>query len=379
MLQSLHIQNYRNLKNFRMKSLDQVNLITGRNNTGKSILLEAIRIYASKGNLLDLEQIVENHGEFLRQRDRTKNTESDDLKTLSSLFTNRTIGFNAENSILIGELAEDIFGNSTMPDGSVIIQFVRYIDETQKDASSNLLRRRVLIGENNIEADRDFKIGFKVTVKGANSEYLYPLDNFNFRRFPYGENPISDSYQFIKTGNIDREINGKLFDDIALTDKEKYVIEALKIIEPETERVAFIEKDARGRRDAIIKLKGSKDVYPLKSMGDGINRILTIILALVNCENGFLMIDEFENGLHYSVQEQLWKIIFKLSKELDIQVFATTHSEDCIKGFQRTINDPQNSVSGKLIRMDSIDGIIKQTQFSPDELKIADEQDIEVR
>jgi AAA15 family ATPase/GTPase len=69
-------------------------------------------------------------------------------------------------------------------------------------------------------------------------------------------------------------------------------------------------------------------------MGDGMNRILTIILALVNSDNGCLLIDEFENGLHYTVQENLWRIIFHLSKELNIQVFATTHSEDCIKGFQ---------------------------------------------
>ena len=66
-------------------------------------------------------------------------------------------------------------------------------------------------------------------------------------------------------------------------------------------------------------------------MGDGINRILTIILAMVNCENGYLLIDEFENGLHYSVQEKLWEIIFYLAKRLNIQVFATTHSNDTIE------------------------------------------------
>jgi AAA15 family ATPase/GTPase len=114
-------------------------------------------------------------------------------------------------------------------------------------------------------------------------------------------------------------------------------------------------------------------------MGDGINRILTIILALVNSDNGFLLLDEFENGLHYTVQEKMWKIIFDLSNTLNVQVFATTHSEDCISGFQRVLNNSDNSQSGKLIRLDNNCGNIKPVEYSSGELKIANEQDIETR
>ena len=83
----------------------------------------------------------------------------------------------------------------------------------------------------------------------------------------------------------------------------------------------------------MVRLDESNNPLPLRSMGDGINRILTIILAMVNCENGYLLIDEFENGLHYSVQEKLWEIIFYLAERLNIQVFATTHSNDAIEVF----------------------------------------------
>jgi len=54
---------------------------------------------------------------------------------------------------------------------------------------------------------------------------------------------------------------------------------------------------------------------------------------MVNAENGVLLIDEFENGLYWEVQEQLWPVIFKMAEELNVQVFATTHSNDCLKGF----------------------------------------------
>lgn len=114
-------------------------------------------------------------------------------------------------------------------------------------------------------------------------------------------------------------------------------------------------------------------------MGDGINRILTIILALVNSENGYLLIDEFENGLHYSVQADLWEIVFFLAERLNIQVFATTHSEDCISGFEQVLNEALTTASGHLIRLDRIDGEIRQTSFDPEEMKLAGEKDIELR
>ena len=114
-------------------------------------------------------------------------------------------------------------------------------------------------------------------------------------------------------------------------------------------------------------------------MGDGINRILTIILALVNAENGFLLIDEFENGLHHTVQEQLWKIIFDLAGKLNVQIFATTHSEDCISGFASVLNKHNNLIEGKLIRLENRNGIIRQVEYDANELRIATVNNIETR
>ena len=68
-----------------------------------------------------------------------------------------------------------------------------------------------------------------------------------------------------------------------------------------------------------------------------------------------------------------------MSEKLNIQVFATTHSEDCILGFENILNSPSNSFEGKLIRLDNINGIIKQVEYSANELKIATDQNIETR
>ena len=42
-------------------------------------------------------------------------------------------------------------------------------------------------------------------------------------------------------------------------------------------------------------------------------------------------IDEIENGLHYSVHKDVWRPLELWQRQLDIQVFATTHSYEMIR------------------------------------------------
>ena len=114
----------------------------------------------------------------------------------------------------------------------------------------------------------------------------------------------------------------------------------------------------------------------LSAMGDGINRMLQIILALINCKGGIFLLDEFENGLHYSVQEQLWKIIFDIAARLDIQVFVTTHSNDCINSYAKVATEED----ALAIRMDHSAGKLSVQQYeNPQDLLFAIKNDIELR
>jgi AAA15 family ATPase/GTPase len=372
MLNSLEIKNFRNLKDLKIKSLGRINLFTGKNNTGKSTILEAISIYASKGDLSVIYKQLSDRGENYRLSENDMSGAESNLKTLSSLFTNRKIGFSQENKLLIGAIKNVFSGEQVSNDEFISLRLVRYYDVEE---GNDIRRKRVIIEDDNV-AGFDYSVG--IEIQGRINSFVLPLAWKHPIELPYISIEQADNYQFISTRNIDREINGKLWDKIIFSNKEKYVIGALKIIEPDVERIAFIE-GIRGERTAVIKLNNSNDVLPLRSMGDGVNRLLTIILALVNSDNGFLLIDEFENGLHYTVQKKLWEIIFHLSAVLNIQVFATTHSEDCISGFEETLNSDQNKLAGKLIRLDAKNGEIKQVEFDANELKVANEQDIEIR
>ncbi len=123
-----------------------------------------------------------------------------------------------------------------------------------------------------------------------------------------------------------------MWDAIDLTPKENKIIEALKIIDSNLERISF--SSSNNANLIRLKLKNIESPIPLSSMGDGMYRILTLAMSLVTAEDGVLLVDEIETGLHYEAQTDMWRLILETAKELNVQVFATTLCWDCIAAFQ---------------------------------------------
>lgn len=377
MINSLEVLNYRNIKSLRINSLGRVNLITGKNNTGKSTLLEAISIYANKGEIGWMLSLLEERGESYRYESRNdkENLLDTNLKILASFFHGRKID-STENIIRIGTIEPSLFNTNGDIENGVSLRFVRYHEELI-EAENVVRRKRIIIEDDNPNKLLDYKFGFD--IRSGDFSYVLPLEDRLDRLSVRISFSSHASLQYIRTRNIELSNNGKLWDKIALSEKEISIIEALKIIEPLVERVAFVSSgNSERNRMPVVKLQNNDQVLPLRSMGDGINRILTIILALVNADRGYLLIDEFENGLHHSVQQKLWQIVFELAEKLNVQVFATTHSNDCIHAFESILNNDRHN-RGKLIRLDNVDGLIKPIEFSPEELKIASQQNIDTR
>ena len=159
------------------------------------------------------------------------------------------------------------------------------------------------------------------------------------------------------------------------------VLTSLCIIAPGVEGYSFVG-DPESRiglgRVPIVRIKDIDEPLPLRSLGDGVQRILGIALALVNATDGILLIDEIENGIHYSVQPELWQLIFQLARRLNVQVFATTHSWDCIEGFQKAAQEDKQE-DGMLIRLSLKKDEVVATLFDERKLGIATREQIEVR
>ena len=128
----------------------------------------------------------------------------------------------------------------------------------------------------------------------------------------------------------------------------------------------------------MVRLRGHRNPVPLRSLGDGALRLFGVALALANSRDGFLLIDEAENGIHYSVQRDYWRMVLRAAHEDNVQVFATTHSSDCIRGFAEAASEIEEA-EGVLVRLSRRDGELRAVEYREEELVIAAEQGIEVR
>jgi hypothetical protein len=170
----------------------------------------------------------------------------------------------------------------------------------------------------------------------------------------------------------------QLWDAIALSELEPEVVAALQIVDPQITAVSMIGGDTYGKgRTAIVRQANWPRPVPLRSFGDGVNRLFGIALALVTAKNGLLLIDEVENGLHHSLQYEVWKMVFALAQKLNVQVLATSHSWDTIEAFQKAASEtPEDGVLVRLLRKD--DKVIA-TVFGEDDLTVVTRDKIEVR
>lgn len=379
-MKSIHIKNYKNLKDLKIDSLSKINLIVGKNNVGKSTLLEAISIFASGGNMSSLLEILDIRGEVY---DFSYSLEQDtiiekQLESFISLISDRKTETFIDNGIcIISDLNVDGIIKK-----EVEIKLAKYI-ETSNDNKLQSISRTFLSNEDLRSGDPNIEYGILVKniINSESQDILYKLGG-RIRQILPNIVQKTKPYELVRTNQISRDKNPDLFDNISLTPLEKEIITALKIIDPNIENINFLSEESNNRLNRIKKrvpfvvFSSSSEKLRLTSMGDGINRVLTIILALLNSKDGFLLIDEFENGLHYSVQSQLWEIIFHLSDKLNVQVFATTHSDDCIKSFIES----DTQYIGKLIRLENLDGDIKSIAFNDkDRLSFAIQNNIEVR
>ena len=364
MLKNIVIRNYRNIESLSLNSLGRVNLIAGKNNTGKSNLLEAIAILMD-GSAFAIVESLKERGEYFRQSSGDY-SDSKQLPTLnsdifSSLFYQHATVINGNEPIIL----EDSEGKS------IRIRLVYFIVEEQNLPDGQINKKRVFVDETTLGGNLCLEI---VTKNGTS---VTKLDDIFKYSFPASNSSKLNNVQFVRTRNINSEENSIYWDRVALTSKENAVVEALRIVDPSIERITFVDRNRQ--RVPVVKLSNSEKVYPLQSFGDGVNRVLSIILALINAENGVLLLDEFENGLHYSVQKKLWEIIFSLSEKLNIKVFATTHSSDTIRSFAEVMNTIPSAKDGLFLRLENKNNKIVAVSYSPEELSSASEFDIETR
>lgn len=340
MLDSLHIKNFRCFEDLTIPSLGRVNLIVGRNNSGKSTLLEAIAVFAQRGHIETLFNILESKGEFLYSE--------------------------AAPSINLKQIEKIFFAREAIQTGKEL-----YIGNVQRSDYVHLQYKLL----------EDNRYGISNGIKIESNLRPLELSGSKFEHDILANQNFLDKYPHTRVNTtIELEENlAVLWDKVKIAKQTNTALNALQIIDPKIEEIFFTRDNT-----AMLSLTNEKTALPLRSMGEGLSRLLQIFLHAFQACGGYLMIDEFENGLHYSIQEEVWKKLVQLAEELDIQVFATTHSEDAIKAFFKVALKSEDEQEARLISLGrsvgkSDYGKIFATVFDREDLGLISTTGIEVR
>jgi AAA15 family ATPase/GTPase len=318
-----------------MDGIKRINLIAGNNNVGKSTLLEAIYIYGNRST----DDYFDNIRIF-RGMDNTNI-----LEMLVTFF----YMYDMQNKVTFKINDTDTF---------------QIYKSEEKNISFNISYDKFTLG-----------LIIKQLEKGQeNYEEKYEIDGSALRKLI---NYTYTSYLgrgFYYTNNICEMLSISIANGNVTRDK---IIELLKLLDSRISDFS-IGPDSLGLGHDL-KLKLDKDIFfPIRTLGDGINKLIQIILSLYSKPNSILLIDEIENGFYYSFYPKLWEMLGKVAKETNCQIFATTHSYECIEG-ATVLNENEPELFG-FIRLDrdKNDNIIPK-MYSGETFQYAMDYDWEVR
>jgi len=372
-LPDLQIVNFKCINSLSIGKLGRVTLIAGRNGTGKTTILEAVRIYANRGRYDSLMELLHEREEFVTSL--TKEQEIISIPDYDAFFFGRhskvgdyfSIGTHLEQDTLCIKIIDSHDLPNALPE---LFDDVGY-ENTFKALRVNYQGASYVLPWPSKMMDPS-------TVRSSHhispSQWRHIASNMS--NLPQSMNIVS-----LGPGLPKNEMLARYWDKIALTQEEPIVLDMLRLTGECIERIAVVGDERGGNRTGnkiVVKLQNHHQRVSLRSLGDGLTRLFSAGLALTSSRNGFLIIDEVENGVHYSVQYDFWKMILHVAQEYNIQVFATTHSFDCVKAFARATNEHQDT-AGVLVRLSRKTGKLRAVEYSKEEILIASEQDIEVR
>lgn len=367
MLKSIEIKGYRCFEQYRVEGLSRVNLLVGKNNCGKTVLLEAIWLAVTGGSPKVLIDIAERRGELILVDEQEQyGTGSESGAFVEHFFHGHTIDLGTSFSI-----------SSNMQPGK---------DNSVSFTIADVMKEGVRV---DIATAFESWGGLHLEIRNSNAQLSpqdIPIVLSNKTRLAFHSQRQRDSLRTPPIQYVFPELTragslSAMWNALLKNGREKDVAEAMQILAPEVKTIHFLSRMNRYMNlasDSVIVVFKSGHRVPLGTLGDGMRYLLGLAISLVQADGGVILIDEIDTGLHYSVMGDLWRLVVETAKQRDIQVFATTHSQDCVRGLARLCEDcPDLKQEVSLQKIDP--DIEKAVDVDGDGVVLAVEQRIEVR
>ncbi|ANQ51493.1 AAA family ATPase [Flammeovirga sp. MY04] len=312
-IKDIEIKNLRGYEHFNLKELKQINLFVGNNNSGKSTILEAIFLLMGMGNpdipirlnrFRGLGNVTSDSLKYffnkLEIRNRPNifckfNDKSERQLELKPLFKSDT------NSLQTESFNENFIKNSTSDNPELQgLDFTFYERKSQQRKTE--YHCYLSINPLELKINNDYKEEFSAI---------------------YISSTVNDVNSLVR------------FSELVKKKKGQIILEALQKIDPKIEQIQALPDGL------YFSYQGIDEMIPSNISGDGVRKFLSIISSIANKNGGFVLIDEVENGLHYTAHKSLWRSIITIASEFDVQLFITSHSMETIKYLEEVLEEEE--------------------------------------
>jgi len=357
--ENLKIKNFRGFKELTISNLTRINLFVGKNAVGKTALLEAVFVHSGFYN-----PSLEISVNALRGLEPYK---SDPLTSFEVPWSSLFNDYKMEDPIEIESDNEK--GKSKTR--------LKALNLEEKIQLVEKLRRETFgMPVFSAESIQVLQFQFQRDIKQENREYFLILDQNDLRVLPVPQSPDFSTIIIPSSRRpVPQELSEK-FSKLMISDKKliKDIVDVSRIFEPRLREITILTV---GNIPILHADIGIGRFVPIYYLSEGLVRALYIGLSMFEVRNGVLLIDEIENGIHYSVLRDFWKFLSKLSELFNVQIFATTHSYECIAAAHEAFS--KDSSDFKLYRLEKLDEEIVTKEFSNNDLETVFKAGFEIR
>lgn len=357
MIKKFSIRNFKCFRQITIKSWERINLIAGDNNVGKTALLEALWLHEGAHNA----QLAFNVQRF-------RGIDAFDSKSfLKELFTEFKTGpgiileaeYQDGKSLSLRILQEE--AGEPVPINTETIE-----SGSTRSVSPKLIFEATEGG--NVLCKSEFFMGVDASDPQGNLRFF----------FLGGHRSLRPSSVFVSSGPGKKErnkINVKKFSEQVEKKRKGEILDSLRLICP---KLKEIDLSKRGNELYVCGDIGYDRMLPLSLMGEGIERYLTFVLSILFAENGIVLIDEIENGFHYSIYKKIWRNLAYLARKYNVQIIATTHSHECVEAAHKSFREDEK-YDFLLHRLDRVGDSLDDVTYDQETLEVALNTDLEVR
>lgn len=308
MIRQLYIKHFRGIEEIHLNDIGKVNVFLGKNNCGKSSILDALYLLCYPVEPQHFIEINAFRG--------YNSTNGEDFQLN---FHNRDI----KNPIV---LEAEVNGGIRHLDIYNLVSGISEMLITDGDTSRLKNKDYSILYNLKTEDNVQYSTNLFVDHKEPQVIRVKQLDQF------HNAIPV----QYLTPSSPYRDMD-KLFAVAIKNKQEKYISEVMHTIDSR-----IIDVVIAG--DEILVDVGSEQRIPLQLMGDGMRKIFATIINISMCKDGILLIDEIDNGLHYTSLDTLWRAIIECANKFNVQIFATTHNIESLEALN-TCLDKSTAVS----------------------------------